>query len=184
MKYLLDLTTLLIFLVDKKQNGEISADLKRLSGTAHKGPYHARIRLSGGNVVFCVIQDREGHIFMDGEKALHELKQATHNEWEWSSTPSPPSVVLTTPTRPPEENRGRPKDITALIPRHAFPLENMNKNALPRRYWQVLLLINGSRTISQIASMLTSSPATADLQKLIDILKDLQERGLIIVRNN
>lgn len=184
MKYLLDLTTLLIFLEGKKQSGEVSAELKRLSGNA-KGPYRARIALSEGMVVSCVIQDREGRIFIGGENALRELKQTMHNEWEWAPAP-PPTLAprVSAPAELPERNRRMPKDVTMLIPRLIFPLESMDKNALPRRHWQVLLLINGSRTIAQIAYMLTSSPSPADLQKLIDILKDLQERGFVLVRTD
>lgn len=168
MRYLLDLETLLLVLKSQKQNCTLSADLKRFPGIAYKGPCHARVTQIGGKVISCLVQDSQGNMLIDENTALRELKKMGQIDWACSITSSQ-NTSLTS--------------VLALVPRRAIPLERIDKNVLPSRYWQVLLLVDGSSTVAQIANALTlSSPS--DVQELIIILKSLKQQGILIAIDN
>ncbi len=173
MQYLLDLETLLLFLSSRRQSGEVSTDLKRFPGIAYKGPCHAYITLIEGTVISCIVQDQEGRILVDGESALQGLKGMGQLDWDWSTTSL--KSVLAPPT---QEN---PPDMSSLIPRRIVPFEMIDRNTLPRRHWQILLLVDGSRTVARIATLLSVSPSPSDLREVISILQDLHQRGIIVV---
>jgi hypothetical protein len=42
------------------------------------------------------------------------------------------------------------------------------------------MLVDGMRTVAQIAALLTPSPTAADMQGIIAILKELQHQGIIV----
>ena len=174
MQYLLDIETLLLFLSSRRQSGEVSAELKRFPGIAYKGPCYAYITLIEGKVISCIVQDQEGTTLVNGETALRGLRAMGQLDWDWATT-SLKSVVAP----PAQENH--PPDMFSLIPRRIVPFEMIDRNTLPRRHWQVLLLIDGSRTVTRIASILSVSPLPSDLQEVIRILQDLQQRGIIVV---
>jgi len=174
MQYLLDIETLLLFLGSRRQSGELSTDLKRFPGLAQKGPYHARITLIEGKVISSIVQDREGRVLVNGERTLQGLKGMGQLDWAWSSTSLKPA--------PPAAQRN-PPDMSSLIPRRIVPLEMIDRNTLPRRSWQILLLVDGSRTIAQITTILWVSPSLSEFQEVIGILDDLHQRGIIVLVN-
>jgi hypothetical protein len=57
----------------------------------------------------------------------------------------------------------------------------INRNMLSRKHWQVLLLVDGSRTVAHIASLLLPSPSLSDMQEVIKILNDLQQMRIITI---
>ena len=173
MQYLLDIETLLLFLDSRRQSGELAARLKRFPGIAYKGPCHVSITVIQGKVVSCTIQSQEGRLLVEGESALRSLRGMGQLEWSWSTT-SLKSVVAP----PAQQNSG---EGSSLIPRRIVPLEVVDRNVLPRRHWQVLLLIDGTRTAARIASIL--SPTAPALQEVLSILQDLQRLGIIVVVN-
>lgn len=175
MQYLLDIETLLLFLSSRRQSGEVSTDLKRFPGIAYKGPCHAYITLIEGKVVSCIVQDQEGKILIDGESALQGLKGLGQLAWTWSTV-----SLKSVPAAPAQRN---PPDISSIIPRRIVPLEMIDRTTLPRRHWQILLLIDGSRTVARIASILSISPSSSDLQEVFRILQDLHQRGIIVAVN-
>lgn len=175
MQYLLDIETLLLFLSSRRQSGEVSTDLKRFPGIAYKGPCHAHITLIEGKVVSCIVQDQEGKILIDGEHALQGLKGLGQLAWTWSTV-----HLKSVPAAPAQRN---PPDISSIIPRRIVPLEMIDRTTLPRRHWQILLLIDGSRTVARIASILSISPSSSDLQEVFRILQDLHQRGIIVAVN-
>ena len=175
MQYLLDIETLLLFLSSRRQSGEVSTDLKRFPGIAYKGPCHVSITLVQGKVISCIVQDQEGRALVTGERALQELKGMGQFDWDWSTT-SLKNVVA-----PPAQRN--PPDMSSLIPRRVVPLEVIDRNALPRRHWQILLLVDGSRTVARIASILAPALSQSDLQEVISILQDLHHRGSIVAGN-
>ncbi|MFL5665957.1 MAG: hypothetical protein ACJ8BW_32110 [Ktedonobacteraceae bacterium] len=159
----------------RRQSGEVSTDLKRFPGIAYKGPCHAYITLIEGKVVSCIVQDQEGKTLIDGERALQGLKGLGQLEWTWSTV-----NLKSVPAAPAQRN---PPDMSSIIPRRIVPLEMIDRNTLPRRHWQILLLIDGSRTATRIASVLSISPSSSELQEVIRILQDLHQRGIIVAMN-
>ena len=172
MQYLLDIETLLLFLSSRRQSGEVSTDLKRFPGIAYKGPCHVYITLIAGKVITCIVQDQEGRTLVEGESALQALKGMGQLDWDWSTT-SLKSVLAS----PAQTNL---PDMSSIIPRRIVPLEMIDRNTLPRRHWQILLLVDGSRTAARIATILSVSPSQSDLQEVIRMLQDLHQRGIIV----
>lgn len=151
MQYLLDIETLVLFLSSRRQSGEISTALKRFPGIAYKGPCHAYITLIEGKVISCIVQNQEGKILINGESALQGLKGLGQLDWTWSTV-----SLKSIPAAPAQRH---PPDMSAIIPRRIVPLEMIDRNTLPRRHWQILLLIDGSRTAARITSILSISPS-------------------------
>jgi hypothetical protein len=175
MQYLLDIETLLLFLSSRRQSGELSTDLKRFPGLAHKGPYHAHITLIEGKVISSIVQDRDGRVLVNGDRALQGLRGMGQLDWAWSTTSLKPAS--------PAPAQRNPPDMSSLIPRRIVPPEMIDRNTFPRRHWQILLLIDGSRTVAHIATILSASPSLSDLQEVISILDELHQRGIIEVEN-
>src|SRR5436305_2685243 len=93
-------------------------------------------------------------------------------DWDWSTT-SLKSVLAS----PAQTNL---PDMSLIIPRRIVPLEMIDRNTLPRRHWQILLLVDGSRTATRIAMILSASASPSDLQEVIRILQDLHQRRIIV----
>jgi len=189
MQYLLDLETLLLFLGSRRQSGELFADLKRFPGIAHKGPCRVHITLIEGKVVACDVQDRVGRELVRGESAIRELEKLGQLDWTWSVANPRPQPVPAQPSVPVQGSPSIPapgnlSNASALVPRRVVSLEMINKNALPRKYWQILLLVDGSRTVVHIANLLSVSPSPSVIQEVITILTDLQLRGLVVIMQN
>ena len=172
MQYLLDIETLLLFLSNRRQSGEVSTDLKRFPGIAYKGPCHAYITMKEGKVISSIVQDQEGRILVEGDRALQGLKGMGQLDWAWATV-----SLKSVPAAPDQRN---PPDMSSLILRRIIPLEMIDRNTLPRRYWQILLLVDGSRTVARIASILSVSPSASDLQEVIRIVQELHQRGIIV----
>jgi hypothetical protein len=175
MQYLLDLETLLIFLSSRKQSGELSTNLKRFPGLAYKGPCRVHIVLVGGKIVSCVVMDNEGRVPIEGDLALGELRKMGQLDWTWTALAQ--AAVRPVPAR------RDVVDVSTFVPSRNVPIEMIDRNTLPRKHWQVLLLVDGSRTVAHIVTLLIRSPSKADLQEVVSILNDLQQRGIIVVAN-
>jgi hypothetical protein len=189
MQYLLDLETLLLFLGSRRQSGELFTDLKRFPGIAHKGPYRVHITLIEGKVVACSVQDLTGRELVSGNSAIRGLEKLGQLDWAWSAANPRPLPALAQPPAPLQRSPAIPapgnlSNGPALVPRRIVPLEMINKNVLPRKYWQILLLVDGSRTVVHIANLLWVSPSPSDIQEVIAILTDLQRRRLVVITQN
>ncbi len=189
MQYLLDLETMLLFLGSRRQSGELFTDLKRFPGIGHKGPCRVHITLIEGKVVACSVQDMAGRELVSGSSAIRGLERLGQLDWTWSAANPRPLPTPVQPSTPTQRNLAipaprSPSNGPVPIPRRIVPLERINKNALPRKYWQLLLLVDGSRTVVQIANLLWVSPSPSDIQEVINILTDLQLRGLVVIMQN
>jgi hypothetical protein len=176
MKYLLDMDTSLLFLASRKQSGELSTTLKRFPGVASKGPCQIFIALAEGKMLSSTVQDAVGTVLVDGRFVLAELQKMGQLDWTWL-----PTRQGNTP--PPSFNpaaQKQPANGFSSIPRRTVPLERIERSTLPRKHWQVLMLVDGMRTVAQIAALLTPSPTAADMQGIIAILKELQHQGIIV----
>ncbi len=68
-----------------------------------------------------------------------------------------------------------------LVPRRLVAVNMIDRATLPRKGWQVLIVIDGSRTVAQIAALLLRSASAADIQELFAVLNDLERRGIIVL---
>lgn len=176
MQYLLDLETLLLFLSKQNQSGELTAELKRFPGIAYKKSCQVQLLLAGGKILSCSVRDYVGTPLVEGEAALDGLFKMGQIAWSWSA--KEPTTGVARLASPPVPAR-RHTSVLQLIPRRLVSLDMVNRAALPRKSWQVLLLIDGSRTVSQLATLFTRSPSSADLQELLRVLSELEQQGII-----
>ena len=116
----------------------------------------------------------------DGEDALRSLKKIGQIGWNWTAM----RQSEMRPVTPPALVQEKSPDVARLVPRRIVQLEMVNRNMLPRKYWQVLLLIDGSRTTAQIAALLIPSPSQMDIQEIARILYELQRQGIISISDN
>lgn len=175
MNYLLDIETLLLFLSNRKQSGELSTTLKRFPGVVSKTPCRVLIVLNEGNVVSYAIHDTAGNVLASRSSIFAELQKMGQLDWTWLPTRPVSAPVL----KPPIPQA--PAHPFGLVPRRIVPLEKINRNAFPRRHWQVLILVDGIHSVAQIASLLIPSPSIADVQTILLILKELQRQGIVTV---
>ena len=179
MHYLLDLETLLIFLSRQYQSGELSADLKRFPGLASKKGYRVRILLMQGKMASCTVRNEEGKLLIEGEAALKALLKIGQLGWSWSADRS--ATRFLQPSQLPGSINGLVPDRMQLVPRRLVAVNMIDRATLPRKGWQVLIVIDGSRTVAQIAALLLRSASAADIQELFAVLNDLERRGIIVL---
>jgi hypothetical protein len=97
--------------------------------------------------------------------------------WSWSAMASVPGTLR--PTPPPVSLRRLTPDVLQLIPQRLIALERVNRAVLSRKAWQVFLLIDGSRTVSQLVTLLLRSPSSEDVQEFLRVLNELEQQGFI-----
>jgi hypothetical protein len=175
MQYLLDIETLLLFLDSRRQSGDLTTDLKRFPGLAYKGTCRVHITLLEGKISSCFLRDDQGRVLLEGEKVLSGLKKMGQLDWSWQAA----SQTSIGPFPAPAQRRSPGAE--ELVYRRLVPIEMINRNMLSRKHWQVLLLVDGSRTVAHIASLLLPSPSLSDMQEVIKILNDLQQMRIITI---
>jgi hypothetical protein len=178
MQYLLDIETLLLFLSSRGQSGELTASFKRFPGLAYKGSCYAHLTLVGGKLASCTLRNEKGTVLLEGEDAFHRLKKMGQLDWSWQAVGQTGALPALVPAQ------SKPLNVWSLVYRRVVPIEMVDKRMLTRKHWQVLLLVDGSRTVAHIASVLLPSPSPSEMQEVIRILHDLQQQGIIAITRN
>lgn len=182
-KFYLDLETILQSL---RQNGELHGEIpaKKLG---NKAPWKARLRVAGGHIVSCQILDQRDVVVSSGEMALEALYKLDAIHWEVR----PDSLENTgqVPAVKAGHKSGTLPNLVDRVPPAADPepvhsptpyrlvnvsLRQMNQTQWPRDYRLVYILIDGTRSISRIAEMLTMQRADVEL-----ILQELKTMRII-----
>lgn len=170
--YFLDLATLLQILSRQKQSGVLQAEDVRLAGI--KQAAQAELTLVEGQVSTLYLK-MGNSILAQGSQALQMLYEVGPLEWSWTVNPS---WRVQTTARLPAVSVGNPspREERLVIPRRTSAGEMAALEILPRNHRRAFALIDGRRSINQIASML----AFTDHEKLRKLLRDLQAWGMII----
>ena len=163
--YPLDLATILYIL--QGQSGRLQAILEEVPGI--REPCQATIMLLEGKVASCFLETRRGALVGQGEQVLNLLTGLGTVDWLWEAGPG---VALQAPTR---SSTGT----LSPIPRRREPLRQQALEACSRLQRRVLGLVDGRRTIQEIASLLAVPPT--ELERLRAVLRELHIMGLIII---
>lgn len=178
-----DLSFLLQLLQTSKQSGLLFVE----PPGPHEAPWQGRFRLDNGVVIACWLCDKtDGRVVLKDDEALRWL--TSQGKLDWRLEEGTPSSAPSRPLLPPPEETSREqrhdaevrpsavgKNQLRGIPRHTQKGRELSVNAFSSRdHRQVFTLIDGRRSIEEIASLLHKPP-----DAVIRLLQELQAAGLI-----
>jgi hypothetical protein len=196
--YTIDLATILQLLREFRRSGmlrtEIPAGLPRA-----KKPCFVVIELQRGEMVSCQVKDAKGQTLLSGREAEQAVGAVGKLNWIFDAyadqeTPGSQPVVparsaprntdplrntgplpsfQTPPGLPVPQGFTNPAQY-AYVPRRLLELNSVDMQAWPRRHRQVYVLVDGTRSIGQIAAMLSQPP-----QIIETVLREIQLTGAI-----
>lgn len=164
--YTLDFPTIMAVFHDQRRTGELRAESVRLRG---KGIFRARITFYSGKDLSCVLEYPNGQHYADGENARQLLAHVGVIEWDWITTPTTNTAVRV-PVR-----TTRPRELDIVFRRSQGSLNGLS--LLPRPYQHLLLLVDGERTVEQIATFFQGT----SVQEVYGILVELHKQGWLIL---
>ena len=191
--YYLKLDILLTILQANRQTGKIQAQVSPAilatalkQGKSGRGrgnvPCTIELTLVNGQVTTAFIQDRNGQMLAQREEALDVSRKC--GELSWVVRSAYPQVQSLSPTKnfavdpamegierspaPARRSASAPPQLTRL-------LTQQEMERLPRRYRQVILLIDGKRGVGDLSRMLNCPP-----DQLVYILNELAANRLIL----
>jgi hypothetical protein len=182
--YTKDIAFLLRLLGSSKQSGVLLVE----APGPDTSPWLGQFQLDKGRVLSCLVIDKtSGRVGLRDEEALQWL--ATRGKLEWrlqeeeTLPPAPTPRLLPTgeDTQREETHAAKPplappKNLLGAIPQRAMAETVASTSLLTsREHRQVYALVDGQRTIEEIAYLL-HRPA----EFIISILQELQARGLIV----
>ncbi len=186
--YTKDITFLLRLLGSSKQSGVLRVE----APGPGESPWLGQFQLEKGRVLSCVVMNKaSGLIGLRDEEALQWLTTRGKLEW-WLQeegeplppSPSPRALPAGEDTRREHASAPAPAPAPLLPPKNllgAIPQRAMSEAMAPapaftsREHRQVYALVDGQRTIEEIARLL-HRPS----EFIISILQELQARGLIV----
>lgn len=152
---------------DQRRTGELRAESVRLRG---KGVFRARITFYNGKDLSCVLEYPNGQRYEDGENARQLLAHVGVIEWDWIAKPTTTNPAVRVPIR-----TTRPRELDIVFRRSQGSLNGLS--LLPRSYQHLVLLVDGERTVEQIAAFF---PGT-NVQEIYGILLELHKQGWLIL---
>ena len=181
--YPLDLKTLLHLLSRKKQSGQLYARQVKIAHV--KEPLQAHLSLLNGEVQLCLLLTMSSDVYLSDTQAFQMLMQAGIIEWQWheGNPTSPSKPAATQPPPPPSQTQEAPRNQQELplqgssTPKRVMATNEVF-NALSRSERKMLLLMDGSRTVYDIAGMLSAN----EREELSKVLSELYRKGLIILQ--
>lgn len=187
MVYRLDLSTLLLML--RKSTGKLSSEIQHVPGV--KGRCQVFLGLEEGSITTCLIKDKRGKEIASGAAAVRFIQ---HQVLEWHYTedqiPSPASQEIPPPQMPqvtsqmPQVAPNRQMIVPSAqlpVPRRIRPVAQGEFLSWPRLYRVVYSLIDGRTSVHHIIMLLTREQSA---EKVLEVLADLQWRGLIVIDRN
>ena len=156
---------------------EVPASL--LHSSLRRAKCHAEVIIARGQVVACIIRDQANTLRMEGAPAFEAVR--AHEQLIWIVTPyEQPAQALPSPApaapwaQPPATV---PPFLAALVPWVGRPAPvklQQTAELEDRRLRKVWLLIDGRRTVTELAALLQISPDAVS-----QALTSLETRGLI-----
>jgi hypothetical protein len=163
LSYPLDLATILYVL--RGQSGRLHATVEEIPGA--RAPCRASLVLVVGKVTSSVLETSQGALLAQGARAMHLLAELDSINWIWEPGWNPDL------SRPSEPSPGK----TAFIPQRGEPFKLEALRDCSRIQRRVLGLVDGRRTVQEIATLLAVPPA--ECERLLAVLQELQAMGLI-----
>lgn len=177
--YTLPLAQVIAILQEFQCDGQLQTLLPR-NIMRTKESCKAIILLTEGAITFCSIQTISDTTLQSGEQALQTLARAGQLDWVFDPTPSAqssitPSPSIHTPQPVMSDRRSDPlPTVQSIIPRRREQIAQHLFAQLDRKHRRVLQVVDGRRTVDEIAQLLT-----LPTPEIITIIRELSHFGAI-----
>jgi hypothetical protein len=164
--YTSDLAKLLQTLRGTQKNYVVHIELPKAAAIGPGEPWQAQLTLIEGKVTCKVWSRVDKRVLFTNDEAIRWLATLPHLSW---------SLEPFVPQRTPVPALRRSQAISLqLIPRRIAPVDKKMMNTWSRKQRQVFALVNGTRTIEHIATILQQPPHVVE-----QVLDDLQAIGVV-----
>jgi len=155
--------------------GIIATATHRLGKGKIHAPCQAELVVVQGQVQSCFIREQQkGQIMFQEQIAFELLQQCGVLRWSMLREPDILAQLALSPNIEENPDDGQTEKAQPLYPRRAVYLEQEQLATFPRKYRQVLNLVNGQREINELCQLLHWSR-----EQLMEILADLAANRLI-----
>ena len=128
-----------------------------------------------GSIHSCTITSKDGRVLLQQQEAYHALGRCGELEWQVKAFPATALSLEQSRTRPlagTEERGTRTESGPLSIPTlRISPLSSEILASLSHPYRMALVLVDGKRSIHEIARLLSKSPR--DIQQMLVVLQHL-----------
>lgn len=80
------------------------------------------------------------------------------------------------------EHHAEPHPAANFVPQRSIPIDSLTLTRFPRHLKRVLVLVDGTRTVGKIASIL--SPQEDRIREVLQILRDLEDMGVLSIKHS
>lgn len=167
--YLLDLETMLAMMREYRRTGMMTAALPAGSGGMRPGG-RVEIILKSGSVVSCRILNETGQSVLEQQEALRAVARVGRLDWTLSELHQEPQHFSVPQLPPPPVAAIKP--IPRRLQEQVAPGQMVTWTRLQR---QVFALVDGKKTVEQIAAILSASPP-----RVQQTLYELQAMGMVL----
>lgn len=189
-----DYVSLLWILKMSRQNGVVHVELPKAKRIEMGEPWRARLHLVEGRVVKCYVHSQvDGRRLLSDDEAMRWLAQWGQCELAWSPEvftlyqtaphpvlrPAPAGLLPPARHIEPPQRASQPAGLLPAARQDAPPqrIVQVGQGLLrswPRKHRQVFALVDGKRSVGQIAAMLKLPRTVVE-----EIVNDLQSLGVI-----
>ena len=170
-----DFGSLLWILDMSRQNGVVHVELPKAQRTEEGEPWLARLYLVEGHVVECHVHSQvDGRKLLSDGEAMHWLARWGQRQLAWSLEVFTPRQTTPHPVLHPAPAGLLPPASQVKPPQRIVEAEQGVIRSWPRKHRQIFALVDGTRSVGQIAAMLKAPPAIVE-----EIVNDLQSLGVI-----
>ena len=165
--YSSDLNTILRMLKRTQHHWVVHLQWPETEEAGSGAAWQAELFFVEGKVITCHVSSRvDGHLLLMDQQALRWLASLQHFTWrlEPFTPPQAPAPIFSSTQAP----------LVQQVPRRIMQAEQGVMNAWSRKQRQIFGLVDGSRTVEQIATILHQPPPV-----VAEILNDLQAMGVI-----
>ena len=166
--YKLDVAALLQMLQEFQQNATLQTEIQSVPDG--RGRFYVSLSLVEGKISSCSIKDSNGQSLLVGNNALQWLqRQGTLN---WTLTLQQTPTQTSTHTNP-LPSLPAPR---IFVPRRIVYVTQEQMSTWPRKHRTVFVLIDGKKSVEQLAGLLSLSVKEVEL-----VLSDLRANKFIVI---
>jgi len=157
-----------------RRNGVVHLELANVQRNEKGELWRAHLYLVEGHVAACHVQSQvDGRRLLSDSEAMRWLARWGQREFVWSL-----EIFTLQQTAPHPAPAGLLPPATQMpTPQRSAQVEQSVISTWPRKYRQIFALVDGRRSLGQIAALLKLPPVVVE-----KIVNDLQSMGIIRIR--
>ncbi|HEU5377961.1 MAG TPA: hypothetical protein VFV38_21270 [Ktedonobacteraceae bacterium] len=171
--YLLPLLAVVETMKGLPEMVSLHAEVPSVPGLA-RGTYLAHVVVGQGRCSSCTITTPTGRLLLQQQEAFDALQQVGNLAWRLSAPPSASMSALVQTEAEFQEGDAPERGRTPIRPRRIGRPEPAHMQALPHAQRHLLWVIDGQKTLEQLARLLAKSP-----DDIYHLLLRLREQHLI-----